>query len=311
MKAHGNDCRKVTRRRFLECSALLGAVMTAGPVGCAMRRRAGSPAAREGLPDLVIATGESPAANCLAAIAALGGITRFVRPGQRVVIKPNPIGTSHPEQAIHTHPEMLGAVTRACLQAGAREVVALSFDSLRNMEANGTAAAVTGAGGTIKALTTREEFREVLAPRGRILGREVVSADVLDSDVFINMPIAKHHAGSEVTGAMKNLMGINWDRIRFHRTDLHQCIAELAATVRHDLVVLDANHVLLSNGPNGPGEVGTPKQVVAGVDPVAIDALACRYFNRTPEAIGYIRIAHELGVGEIDLARLRIQEVTV
>lgn len=310
--------RKISRRRFLECSALLGAgaVMTAGPVGCAMRGGATSGTAgagrnAAGLPDLAVAAGGGPAANCLAAVAALGGIARFVRPGQRVVIKPNPVGTSRPEQAVHTHPEMVGAVTRACLEAGAREVVVVSFDSLRNMEVNGTAAAVAAAGGTLKSLTVREEFREVLAPRGRILGRELVSTDVLDSDVFINMPIAKHHAGAEVTFALKNLMGVNWDRIRFHRTDLQQCIAELAATVRHDLVILDANHVLMNNGPVGPGDVTTPGQVVAGVDPVAVDAFACRYLDRKPETVGHIRIAHELGVGQIDLARLKIQEVGV
>jgi uncharacterized protein (DUF362 family) len=307
--------QRISRRRFLECSALLGAgaVMTAGPVGCAMRGTAAKTAARDVayLPHLAVAKGGEPGANCLAAVAALGGFARFVGPGQRVVIKPNPVGTSQPDQAINTHPEMVGAVTRACLQAGAREVVVLSFDSLQNMEANGTAAAVRDAGGTLKALNGREEFREVLAPRGRILGRELVAIDVLDSDVFINMPIAKHHAGSEVTFAMKNLMGINFDRMRFHRTDLQQCIAELAAVVRHDLVILDANHVLLSNGPIGPGEVATPGEVVASVDPVAIDAFACRYLNRRPETIGHIRSAHELGVGEIDLARLRIQEVAV
>ncbi len=311
-----NDQSKVSRRRFLECSALIGAgaVLGGGPLGCAMRRASGAGARDRELahfPDLALATGGGPAANCLAAVAALGGFARFVKPGQRVVIKPNPIGTSQPEQAIHTHPEMVGAVTRECLKAGAREVVVLSFDSLRNMEANGTAAAVAGAGGMIKALSARDEFREVLVPRGRILGRELVASDVLDADVFINMPIAKHHAACEATFAMKNLMGINWDRIRFHRTDLDQCIAELAGAVRHDLVILDANHVLLSNGPGGPGEVAAPGQVVAGVDPVSVDAFACRYLQRLPESIGHIRVAHELGVGEIDLARLRIQEVTV
>lgn len=311
-----NGKRRVSRRRFIECSALLGAgaVLGAGPLGCALRRTASAEAhGRTGaqLPDIAVATGGDPAANCLAAVGALGGFARFVRPGQRVVIKPNPIGTSQPEQAIHTHPDMVGAVTAACLQAGAREVLVVSFDSLRNMEANGTAAAVTGAGGAIKSLSAREEFREVLVPRGRILGRELVAIDVLDADVFINMPIAKHHGGTEVTFAMKNLMGTNWDRIRFHRTDLHRCIAELAGAVRHDLVILDANHVLLSNGPGGPGEVAAPGQVVAGTDPVSVDAFACRYLERLPESIDYIRIAHEMGVGEMDLARLRIQEVSV
>ena len=107
---------------------------------------------------------------------------------------------------------------------------------------------------------------------------------------------------------MKNLMGVNWDRQRFHRTNLHQTIAELAGAVRHDLIILDANHVLLSNGPVGPGEVRRTRQVVAGADPVAVDAFATRYLSRRPGDIGHIRIAHELGIGEIDLAKLRIGE---
>ncbi len=306
-----NNERNLSRRRFLRSSSLLaaGALVTGGPLGCAMRRCTRGAATKDH-PDLVVASGSTPEGNCLAAVAALGGFSRFVRPGQRVVIKPNPIGTNRPEQAIHTHPDMVGAVTRGCMAAGAREVVVLSYDSLRNMRANGTEAAVVGAGGMIKALSTREEFRDVAVPRGRILGREAIAIDVLEADVFINMPIAKHHAGAEVTFAMKNLMGINWDRIRFHRTDLQQSIAELTGAVVHDLVILDANHVLLSNGPGGPGEVAAPGQVVAGTDPVSVDAFACRYLERRPESIGHIRSAHEMGVGQMDLAQLRIKEIT-
>jgi uncharacterized protein (DUF362 family) len=299
--------QQLSRRRFLEVSAVLGAgaAVGSGPFGCSRERGAGN------APDLVVAKGGTPAANCLAAVGALGGFSRFVREGQRVVIKPNPIGTSPPEQALNTHPDMVEAVVRGCLEAGAAAVLVVSNDGARGMEANGTAAAVERAGGRLKAITSRDEFREIVVPRGRILGRELVSIDVLDADVFINMPIAKHHGGTDVTFAMKNLMGINWDRIRFHRTDLHQSIAELAGAVRHDLVILDANHVLLTNGPGGPGEVSAPSQVIAGVDLVAVDAFACRFLERAPESIGHIRAAHELAIGEIDLAKLRIHETTV
>ncbi len=290
-----------SRRRFLKCSALLGAQTT---LGFGLGRASGLPM------DLAVVTGDSPERNCTAAVEALGGFSRFVREGDRVTIKPNPIGTSLPEQAIHTHPDMVGAVVKGCRDAGAESVTVLSYDNRRNMVVNGTAAAVEGAGGVLKALGEREEFREVVIPRSRILRTEPIAIDVLEADVFINMPIAKHHAGAEVTLTMKNLMGINWDRIRFHRSGLHQCIAELASAVRHDLVIMDANHVLLSNGPSGPGEVSAARQVIAGVDPVAVDAFALRYFQRTPESIDHIRIAHQLGVGEIDLGKLRIREYT-
>ncbi|MFC1572077.1 DUF362 domain-containing protein [Candidatus Eisenbacteria bacterium] len=300
-----------TRRDFLKDSALLGtaAVLGSSGLACGPRSRGHAPTAK--LPmDLAVVGGGSPAQNCMAAVEALGGFGRFVHPGDRVVVKPNPIGRSQPEQAINTHPDMIEAVVRSCLEHGAADVLVVSHDAMPSMIGNGTAAAVQQAGGTLKALDRVDEYREVVVPRGRILRTENIAIDVLEADVFINMPIAKHHAGAEVTFAMKNLMGVNWDRIRFHRTDLQQCIAELAGAVRHDLIIMDANHVLLTNGPAGPGEVRNVGEVIAGVDPVAVDAFTMRYFGREPGTIGHIRIAHELGIGEIDLGRLRIKEFT-
>ncbi len=298
-----------SRRRFLKYSALLGAEVTlvSAGLGCGGRLLASRKSSRLRL-DLAIAKGDSPARNCIAAVEALGGFSKFVREGDRVVIKPNPIGNSPPEQAVNTHPEMVAAVIRECHCAGASQVIVLSHDSRRSIIANGTAAAVERSGGTLKVLENVDEFREVVVPRSRILRRERIAIDVLECDVFINMPIAKHHAGSEVTLAMKNLMGINWDRLRFHQTDLQQCIAELTGTVRHNLIIMDANHVLLTGGPGGPGEVLRAGQVIAGIDPVAVDAYTTRFFNREPETVGHIRIAHDLGMGEIDLAKLRINE---
>ncbi|MBM3286482.1 MAG: DUF362 domain-containing protein [Candidatus Eisenbacteria bacterium] len=297
----------LTRRRFLARTAALGAALaSAGRMGRALSA-AGLDLYHPPL-DLAVARGESPVKNCLAAVEALGGFHKFVHPGDLVVVKPNPIGGNPPEMAINTHPEMVEAVVRECVAAGAGRVVVLSHDELRSFEGNGTAAAVRRAGGTIKAAQDRSEYREIPVPRGRILRTVEIAGDVLDADVFINMPIAKHHAGSRVTLAMKNLMGINWDRITFHRTDLHQCISELAGAIRHNLVIMDANHVLLSNGPAGPGEVLKARQVIAGIDPVAVDAFAARFFNLDPSAIAHIQGAYDLGVGEIDMGKLAIKE---
>jgi uncharacterized protein (DUF362 family) len=306
MKSNG----RLTRRQFLRYSALAGAgtafsssLALAG--GDAMERFFKPPV------DLAVANGDSPVKNCLSAVEALGGFSRFVRSGDIVAIKPNPIGSSPPEQAINTHPDMIELVVKECFKAGAKDVIVVSHDAERPMTANGTADAVQRAGGTLKPLNDETMYRSIPVPRGRILRNEQVSIDVLDADVFINMPIAKHHAGSEVTLSMKNLMGINWDRIRFHQTDLHQCIAELAAAVPADLIIMDANHVLLTNGPGGPGEVRVGRRVIAGIDPVAVDAFTTRAYWREPEQIGHIQTAFDLGVGEIDLSKLVIKEFSV
>jgi len=291
-----------SRRGFLRTALAFGAEAMIAP---ALAR----PAWAAPAPDLVVVTGDSPARNCHAAVEALGGFARFVRPGDRVALKPNPVGHHPPEAAVNTHPEMVAEVVRGCLGVGAQEVVVLSHDGMRSFIGNGTLAAVNEAGGRVLALAEADQFREIPVARGKILRSERIAADVLDADVFINMPIAKHHAGAEVTLALKNLMGINWDRVHYHRTDLHQCIAELGTCVRHDLVIMDANHVLLTNGPVGPGEVRHARQVIAGTDPVAVDALAMREFFGTPDRARHVGIAHALGAGRMDLDRMDIRTI--
>ncbi len=213
-----------------------------------------------------------------------------------------------PGQAVTTHPEMVAVEVRECYKTGAGQVIALSHDDPTQAAANGTVAAVEGAGGTMVMANDPGQYREIILPRSRILRREAIATDVLDAEVFINMPIAKHHAGAQLTLAMKNLMGVNWDRRRFHMTDLDLTIAELATGIKHSLVILDANHVLLTNGPGGPGQVKVAKQVVAGVDPLAVDAFATRYFDLEPHQVRHIQRAYELGVGEIALGGLKIKE---
>jgi len=299
--------RELTRRDFIKRSATFagGAALTSAAFP--FRLLAGDDPYRPPI-DLAIARGESPADNCLAAVDALGGFSKFVPKGSKVVIKPNPVGTSPPEMAVNTHPDMVEAVVRECFRTGAREVVVLSHDEMRSFTGNGTAAAVERAGGTVKAITSHDDYTEIPVPRGQILRRVEVARDLVDADVFINMPIAKHHGGASLTFTMKNLMGVNWNRVYFHQTDLHRCIAELATVIPHTLVIMDANNVLLTNGPIGPGQVTRPQRVIAGVDQVAVDAFATTFFDTKPERVPHIRIAYELGVGEMDVDRLKVKE---
>lgn len=295
------------RRRFLRGAAILGAglAIPAPGLGASNPERPARP------PDLAVARGGTPAENCLAAVAALGGFARFVRPGARVVIKANVCGTLPPEAAVCTHPEMVAAAIRACREAGAADVLVVSHDPRRSFTSTGTDKAVEAAGGRWDAIGRRDQYREAPVPRGYLLGREEIAVAVLEADVFINMPIVKQSPEVMLSAALKNLMGVNWNRIRFHETDLNQGIAELAGAVRHDLVITDANHVLLSGGPMGPGTVKRAGEVFAGFDPVAMDAYAARYLELAPEAVPAVRIAHELGIGSMDLSALRISEVTI
>ena len=161
------------------------------------------------------------------------------------------------------------------------------------------------------AATTRDLYQAVPVLRGRLLQNEEIIKDVLDADVFINMPIAKDHAGTRLTLGMKNHMGINWNRGYFHQYGLHQGIADLATVVKPDLIIMDANRILLTNGPGGPGQTREDKTVIAGTDQVAVDTYTATLFNLTPRDVPHIQYAYELGVGEANLKKLNIKEIPV
>jgi uncharacterized protein (DUF362 family) len=259
--------------------------------------------------DLAVVKGEDPASNTLKAIQALGGIEKFVKKGDKVAIKPNPVTGNPPETASTTNPDVVETVTRLCAQAGASDVVVLSHDAQRNFERNGIMDAAVRGGGRILAANSRDLYRAVPVIRGRLLENLEIISDVLDADVFINIPIAKHHAAAELTLGLKNLMGINWNRGYFHQMGLHQAIADLSTVVKPDLTIMDANRILLTNGPSGPGETRDDLTVIAGTDPVAVDSYATTLFGREATEIGHIRYAYDQGVGEMELKKLNIQEI--
>jgi uncharacterized protein (DUF362 family) len=260
--------------------------------------------------DLAIAKGGDPASNTMKAIRALGGIEKFVKKGDKVAIKPNPATGNRPEVASTTNPDVVETVVKMCLRAGASDVVVLSHDANRNFQRDGIGDAASRAGARVLAAISRDLYRSVDVFRGRLLETVEIISDLLDANVFINIPIAKHHSATDVTLSMKNLMGINWNRVYFHQNGLHQAIADLSTVVKPDLIVMDANRILLTNGPGGPGQTRDDKTVIAGTDPVAVDSYSTTLFNRTPSDIRHIQYAYELGVGEIDLKKLNIKEIS-
>jgi uncharacterized protein (DUF362 family) len=258
---------------------------------------------------LMVASGPSPTENTRRAIQSLGGIEKFVKKGQKVFLKPNCITELGPEFAVNTNPEVVQEVARLCRLAGASQITAFSHDDEVGWKANGIGAALEAEGVVFGSRNAQDAYREVALPLGLILQETLALNEFLDADVVINIPVAKHHGAAQLTIGLKNYMGLIWDRIILHNTDLHQTIADLATVRRPDLTVVDATRILLTYGPAGPGSVRETQMVIASSDPVAADAWAATLFKREPAEIRHIRYAGEMGLGIADVKRMDVKMV--
>ncbi len=264
--------------------------------------------------DLIAIKGGEPQLMFDTAIEALGGMKKFVTSGQKVVVKPNIGWDAPPERAANTNPKLIGRIVEHCFNAGAKEV--LVFDNTCNdwnkcYSNSGIEKAVKDAGGKMVPGNTEGYYQEVEVAKGKSLKNSEVHELILESDVFINVPVLKHHASAELSIAMKNLMGIIWDRRYWHRNDLHQCIADFTTYSKPDLNIIDAYRVMQKNGPRGVSveDVGLYKAQIISADIVAADASATKLFGTEPEDVDYIKIADQMGVGTMDLKSLNIKRI--
>jgi uncharacterized protein (DUF362 family) len=251
------------------------------------------------------------------AVAAVGGIERFVKPGANVIVKPNICNGYHgPEYASTTNPEVVAAIVALCVGAGAKRVRVMDFpfggSPLACYQMSGIAEAVGAAGGEMEVMSN-VKYRKTAIPQGKAIQEWSVYGDVLDADTVINVPIAKQHGSAELTLGMKNLMGVIQNRNGFHARGLHQTIADLNTAVRPQLTVVDAVRILTANGPTGGNldDVKRMDTVIASADVVAADTYAATLFGMTPEDVPYIRLGAEMGIGQSDLKAIKIEEIGV
>jgi uncharacterized protein (DUF362 family) len=265
-------------------------------------------------PTIAVASKREPAALVKAAVDALGGMRKFVKKGDVVLVKPNIGWARRPEVAATTNPAVLSEIIRLCKAAGAREVLVMDHPVDRPdalvLKMTGLEEAARKAGARAVLASSLALYQKMSLPKGKVLRSVDVMRDLRRADVVINAPVAKVHNSTVLTLGLKNMMGTVWDRGAFHRSDsLDQAIADYALAVRPKLVILDAVRILLSNGPAGPGKTADRRLVVAGTDALAVDAYGATLFGRKPEQIGHLRCAHASGVGEIDLRRVKILDV--
>ena len=260
--------------------------------------------------------GSDPAAITETAIKALGGIGRFVKSGNDVIIKPN-ICVNHNsfEYASTTNPTVVATLVRLCLGAGAKRVRIMDTPYTGDPEtayrACGIFDAVVEAGGKMEVMS-RVKYAKFDIPGGRDIKQWSVYRDVVEADVLINVPIAKHHGSSRLTLGCKNLMGVVQDPNQFHR-DLHQRIADLNSLIRPTLTLVDAVRILIAHGPGGGNldDVKKVDTVIASHDIITADAYATTWFGLKPDDIGYVKLGAEMGLGEKDWGKVRVEEINL
>lgn len=270
-------------------------------------------------PNIVVANGP-PGPAVRAAVAALGGMERFVKPGNKVVIKPNMSFPNPPEWGSTTHPDVVRELISLCVKAGAASVLVLDHP-LRSaelcLERSGVRGSCSNLPQTrVEGLTSPEMFKEVRIPQGKALKSTMVMKAALDADVLIAAPVAKSHSASGVSLALKGMMGLVYDRKPFHMDlDLNTAVVDLCTVLVPKLTVVDESRILSDGGPGGPGKVIQLNKIVASVDMVAADAMAVElgtWYGRKfrPSQVKHIKEAHERGLGNMDTAGRVVKEVT-
>lgn len=266
------------------------------------------PAAGDGQ---AIARDGEPRALVRQALENLGGIERFISPGDIVTVKPNIAWDRTPEQAANTNPELVAEVVRLCRQAGAKRVIVtdVSCNEPRRCFARSGIEAAARAEGAEVVLPDPQLFREV-EMGGVALKTWPVFGAFLDADKVINLPIAKQHGLVGVTLGMKNWYGIlGGERNRLHQ-QIHQSLVDLASFMLPTLTIMDCYRVLVRNGPTGGNleDVALKKTVVAGTDPVAIDAYVAKaYWNIDAEQLPYLTMAAARGLGAVEFDKQTVK----
>ena len=304
---------KISRREFLKKAGLIGVgVIGVSIFGDEILGLMSSAEAATQSNVMAIAKKGTPSQLVNNAVNALGGIGKFVKKGQSVCIKPNLAWDTSSSGAANVNPDVLLAVIQLCEKAGASRITVIEHscdNASATFKSSGAQAVVAKTKARLISADKESYYKEISIPKGKTLKKDKILKDILSSDVFINLPICKVHGGSIVTASMKNLMGATWDRGYWHRSGLHQCIADLSTVIKPNLIILDAVNILLTNGPKGPGEIKKVNQVIAGTDPVAIDTYAAKLLGKDPKNIDFIKAAVALNIGTMDLTKVTTKNV--
>jgi len=284
------------RRQFLKTTTLLaGAGLLPVKPGLAKTSQA---------PSVIIVKNGTPAQMAEKAFELLGGISRFISKGDVVLLKPNISWDRRPEYAATSNPELVSAIVKLCLNAGAKKVIILdnTCNDARRCYPNSKIQEVATAAGADVRFVRENQFVETPIPGGTSLHSWPIHREVFEVDKIINLPILKHHSLSKITIGFKNMMGLtggNRGRIHF---PFSEKIVDLNRVIIPHLTIVDAIRILRRNGPSGGNlrDVETLNTIIAGTDRVLVDAYSAKVFGLDPKLLDYLQLAHKAGMGEID-----------
>ncbi len=290
----------ISRREFIEAAA-----------GATMLAAGGAFAQNSAKSKSEVFVGKGTAAQMLPKIIEkMGGLSKFVKPGTRVLIKPNMSFANPPEWGTGTSPEAVFTLSKMCLDAGAKRVI-ICDNTIRDpehcKEKTGIAAAVKDLKGAVVFIPKQDSmYIKKNDSKAKELTEVEVVREVYQCDSIISLPAAKSHSAGGVSMNIKGLMGLVKDRGAFHRQmEMHTAIAEQLYYIKPTLCIVDATRALLDNGPAGPGKVIELNTFVAGTDPVAVDSYAvtlASWYGKTFEGkqVKHLKIAGELGFGNVE-----------
>jgi len=312
--------KNITRRKFIKQTGKAGAAVAAASAlpaitSCSVFNPA----------DIAVVKGINYFENTIKAVEAIGGMKSFVQDGAKVGLL---INSDFDVQGAYVNPDISIAAIKMIADAGASEITCIQKVKEEYWQRSSHYEMHKELLSTVKMVEANvfpAEFNEEdfvmfeTIEGGKELKNTEVSKKWIDCDVFINIPISKHHMTTLLTGALKNIMGVSTRKanITFHlngpsRNDpdyLAQCIADQHLLKKTDLCIIDSTEFILDNGPSGPGTLEKPDKILAGTDIVALDALTSTFLGYEPEEILSVVKAHETGVGNMDYMKLNIKEI--
>jgi len=256
-------------------------------------------------------------------IRAIGGMDKLVSRGDNVVIKPNIAWDRKPEYAVNTNPLVVATLVGMCIEAGANRVKVFDHTCASNPDTSYTNSGIEKAAreaGAVVRHVNKGLFKKIKIPDGKVLDswqfyEELIYQD--ETDILINVPIAKQHSASHLSMALKNTLGmVGGNRGSLHK-DIHPKISDLNKVVKVDLTILDAFRTLKLHGPTGgrledvDNNFENARRLVFCVDPVAVDSYGATLFGYKGRDIGYIRESYEAGLGEIDYELRGFEAITI
>ncbi len=307
-----NDCasqRAIARREFIRMGVMgAGAILLPGTLSSAAETG-------EGKTDVWVFHGTNKKSlmnACMKVIADNGGFGKNVK---KLVLKVNAAWWRTPKQGANTNPELVDAFFKGCKGQGIKELVMPEhpIDSAKHSFPQSGLLAVAKANGVpmIDLASDQKLFKEVAIPNARQLKKALVGKHFLETDALVNMPVAKHHGGADLTIAMKNWLGAIKDRRYLHRNKLHQCIADLSSFIKPTWSIVDATRIMLDRGPKGPSRnMKELNLVILSKDQVAADAYTSTLFpGKGPKKVKYLTIADEMKLGTVDLAKMAVHKI--